>query len=71
MVKQDGRCGSTVGPKLSTSLAMRTADIGLPQLAMHSCRETMGTAAVDQLRRFSKTFFEQLSAIDDNTIVDG
>ena len=36
MVKQDGRCGSTVGPKLSASLAMVTADIGVPQLAMHS-----------------------------------
>ena len=69
MVRQDGRCGSTVGPKLSTNLAMRTADLGLPQLAMHSCREIMGTHAVDELRRFCVTFFEKYSYINTNTIV--
>ena len=50
MVRQDGRCGSTIGPKISANLAMKVADIGEPQLAMHSCREMM----CSQLRAFKR-----------------
>ena len=43
IVRQDGTSGSTtiIGPKISANLAMKVADIGVPQLAMHSCREMM------------------------------
>ena len=36
--------GSTLGNISQSQVALNTVDIGLPQLAMHSCFETAGTA---------------------------
>lgn len=46
-MRADLGCGSTVGPLVSSQLAIPTVDCGAPLLAMHSARETM--ALVDQL----------------------
>ena len=39
-------CGSTIGPLSSAQLAVRTVDVGMPQLSMHSARELMAVEDV-------------------------
>ena len=48
--------GSTVGSISSSMLPMRTMDIGLPLLAMHSAVETMGACDQEQLNRLMQHF---------------
>ena len=49
--------GSTVGSISSAMLPMRTIDVGLPLLAMHSARELMGANDQEQLNRLMNHFF--------------
>lgn len=41
--RSDMACGSTIGRISQSHVPIDTVDIGLPQLAMHSANETMGT----------------------------
>ena len=49
--------GSTLGNISITQLSVRSVDIGLAQLAMHSAYETMGSADAAHLARFAEAFY--------------
>lgn len=49
--------GSTLGSIATTKVPMRAVDIGLGQLAMHSCYETMGSADYAHLVRAMTAFY--------------
>ena len=50
--------GSTLGNIANTHTSMNTVDIGLPQLAMHSCYETAGTADLEHMIAALRTFWQ-------------
>lgn len=56
--RSDIQGGSTLGSIMSSMLPMYTADIGVPVLAMHSARETMGTRDQLYLEKLLRRFFE-------------
>ncbi|OCF72927.1 aspartyl aminopeptidase [Kwoniella mangroviensis CBS 8886] len=67
-IRNDSTCGSTVGPHLSTHV--RTVDIGLAQLSMHSIRETAGSHDVRYYIDFFKTYFDVVREYDLDLKVD-
>lgn len=61
VVRSDMACGSTIGPLTAGKLGVRTLDIGVPQLAMHSIRELAGTRDAHILYRVVRAFMETAS----------
>ncbi len=49
--------GGTLGPIISSWLPMKTVDLGVPLLAMHSARELMGAKDQEQLNKLITVFF--------------
>lgn len=51
--------GATLGNIMMTQASMAAADIGLPQLAMHSAYETGGVADIEHMIRFARLYFSE------------
>ena len=60
VVRSDMGCGSTIGPITATELGIRTVDVGAPQLAMHSIRETAGVLDSHYLLRALTAFYNRV-----------
>ncbi len=57
VMRNDMACGSTIGPLTAAALGLATVDIGVPQLAMHSVRETAAWLDGYHLLRLLQVFF--------------
>jgi len=57
--RSDLGCGSTIGPITASRLGVPTLDVGIPQLAMHSCREVAGSEDPMRLTSVLTAFFNQ------------
>lgn len=58
VVRSDMGCGSTIGPITAGVTGIRTIDIGVPTLGMHSIRETAGTRDAWDLCRVLRRFYD-------------
>lgn len=54
----DGTTGSTLGTLANKYMPMRTMDVGVPILAMHSARELMGVKDQAYMERLVEAYFE-------------
>jgi len=63
VVRTDMGCGSTIGPIIATQLGIKTLDIGVPTLAMHSIRELCGDKDAWLLFKVLKQFFDHHNTV--------
>ncbi|CAO1633859.1 unnamed protein product [Parajaminaea phylloscopi] len=68
-VRNDMPCGSTIGPMLSKN-GIRTVDLGIPQLAMHSIREVCSSRDPDYLINLFESFWAHGEQVLDSLEVD-
>ena len=57
--RSDVTTGSTLGSIANKYLPLRTVDVGVPVLAMHSARETMGVKDQYYMEELMKAFYIQ------------
>jgi len=63
-VRNDCPCGSTIGPHLSAELGIRTVDVGLGQLSMHSIREQCGSRDIEPTIRLFTEYYNNFVKYD-------
>ncbi|MGY4878276.1 M18 family aminopeptidase [Vreelandella aquamarina] len=59
VTRADMGCGSTIGPITATQVGVPTVDVGVPQWAMHSIRETAGSKDVGYLVEALTAFYNR------------
>ncbi|KAH7633761.1 hypothetical protein SMAC4_04402 [Sordaria macrospora] len=64
MIRNDSRSGGTVGPMLSSAMGVKAADVGIPQLSMHSIRATTGSLDPGLGVKFYKGFLDEWEKVD-------
>lgn len=57
VMRNDMACGSTIGPLTAAEVGVRTVDVGVPSLAMHSIRETAASGDYAMLLETLRLFF--------------
>lgn len=63
-IRNDTRSGGTVGPMLSSAMGVKAADLGLPQLSMHSIRATTGALDPGLGVRFFRAFLDRWESVE-------
>lgn len=66
VVRNDCPCGTTIGPIIAANTGIRTCDIGVPSLSMHSIRETIGVKDIANNYEILKGFFANYEALRTN-----
>ena len=67
-VRQDMRTGSTIGPFIAGLTGIKTVDIGIPILSMHSIRETSGVLDILYLKKLYTIFLQKYSKISQDLL---
>ena len=57
-MRNDCPCGSTIGPAIASLTGIRTVDVGIASLSMHSIRETIGIADIESNLKLFKIFYK-------------
>ncbi len=66
--RSDLRGGSTLGNISNSEVSLTSVDIGLAQLAMHSCNELMGVNDIDYLVKLIKEYYDTELVFKDNQV---
>ena len=66
VIRQDSPCGTTIGPIVAANTGIRTVDVGIPQLSMHSIRETCGVKDLESNAKLLRAFFSIGRAVDES-----
>lgn len=63
VVRNDCPCGTTIGPIIAANTGIRTVDVGVPQLSMHSIREQCAVQDLYTNYQLLHAFFEQGNSV--------